>query len=189
MKQVAQEWMAKGWELISGGGSKEILIKHPVTGAKGGAYGDIVLKKNGQRMIINTVDTYADGLTPTVREAAAGVKIQNLQPNAQFTMIPKPKTGAAAAGVAAGLGAGSAQASDGGIFGSGITWGDVGGFVLDFLVPGGIGGAGQGSDIVPRGPTSGYTPTQGNYGGTAGGGFLLYPNKANTNMMRSVYSK
>lgn len=26
-------------------------------------------------------------------------------------------------------------------------------------------------------------------GGAAGGGFLLYPNKANTNMMRSVYSK
>ena len=25
--------------------------------------------------------------------------------------------------------------------------------------------------------------------GAAGGGFLLYPNKANTNMMRSVYSK
>ena len=27
------------------------------------------------------------------------------------------------------------------------------------------------------------------FGGTAGGGFLLYPNKANTNMMQSVYSK
>ena len=25
--------------------------------------------------------------------------------------------------------------------------------------------------------------------GAAGGGFLLYPNKANTNMMQSVYSK
>lgn len=25
--------------------------------------------------------------------------------------------------------------------------------------------------------------------GSAGGGFLLYPNKANTNMMRSVYAK
>lgn len=104
-------------------------------------------------------------------------------------MIPKPKAGAAAAGVAAGLGAGSAQASDGGIFGSGITWGDVGGFVLDFLLPGGIGGAGQGSGIVPRAQTSSYAPSQSGYGGAAGGGFLLYPNKANTNMMQSVYSK
>lgn len=34
-------------------------------------------------------------------------------------------------GVAAGLTAGSAQASDGGILGSGITWGDVGNFLVD----------------------------------------------------------
>ena len=29
----------------------------------------------------------------------------------------------------------------------------------------------------------------GNLGGAAGGGFLIYPNKANLNMMRSVYAK
>ena len=32
-------------------------------------------------------------------------------------------------------------------------------------------------------------PTFAGLSGTAGGGFLLYPNKANTNMMRSVYAK
>lgn len=101
-------------------------------------------------------------------------------------MIPKLKTGAAAAGVAAGLGAGSAQASDGGIFG--FTWGDVGNFFVDFFTPGGVGEVGRGSDIVPSAP-AGYMPSQGSYGGAAGGGFVLYPNKANTNMMRSVYSK
>lgn len=98
-------------------------------------------------------------------------------------MIPKPKPGQVAAGAAAGLGAGSAQASDGGILGSGITWGDVGNFVVDFFTPGGVGSAGQGSDIVPR-PQSSYAP-----GGGAAGGFVLYPSKPNTNMMRSVYSK
>lgn len=190
--QVAQEWMAKGWNLVSGGGGKETLIKNPVTNSsKGGAYGDIVLENpvTGQRKIINTVDTYADGITPTAREAAAGVKIQNLRPDAEFTMIPKPKAGQAAAAAAAGLGAGSAQASDGGIFGTGVTWGELGDFMLDMIVPGGVGGTGgcsggTCSDMInwnTIGPTSSYAP--------AGGGFLLYPNKANTNMMQSVYSK
>lgn len=138
-------------------------------------------------MIINTVDTYADGITPTAREMAAGARIQNLRPDHEFMMIPKPKAGQIAAGTAAGLGAGGAQADDG-ILGSGITWGDVGNFAIDFFVPGGVGEVGRGSDIVPRGPTSSYSPYQGFYN-PAGGGFLLYPNKANTNTMQSVYSK
>ncbi|WP_228488064.1 RHS repeat-associated core domain-containing protein [Rhodocyclus gracilis] len=33
------------------------------------------------------------------------------------------------------------------------------------------------------------TGASGSWGGAAGGGFLLYPNKSNTNTMRSVYSK
>lgn len=184
--------MDKGWNLISGGGGKETLIKNPATNSsKGGAYADIELHNptTNQTLRINTVDTYADGITPTVREAAAAGRIQGYLPNDQFIMIPKPKAGAATAGVAAGLGAGSAQASDGGIFGSGISWGDVGNFLIDFIVPGGVSGVGAGSDIVPRAPTSSYAPSQSGYGGAAGGGFLLYPNKANTNMMRSVYSK
>ena len=72
-------------------------------------------------------------------------------------MVPKPKPGQMAAGAAA-LGAGGAQASDGGIFGTGMTWGDVRSFGadvvnfgVDFLTPGGVGDVGRGSDIVPRG--------------------------------------
>ncbi len=42
---------------------------------------------------------------------------------------------------------------------------------------------GVNSDITPQIPTS-------NFGGSsAGGGFVLYPNKPNTNMMQQVYSK
>ena len=191
VKQVAQQWMSKGWRLISGGGRKEELIPGPGGGARGGAYGDIVLENpaTGQRKIINTVDTYADGITPTAREAAAGAKIRNLQPDAEFSMIPKPKAGQAAVAVAAGLGAGSAQASDGGILGTGITLQGIVEFALDWGMPGGIGepgGCNNGicSDMMnwdTMGPSSSFGP--------AGGGFLLYPNKANTNMMRSVYSK
>lgn len=86
-------------------------------------------------------------------------------------MIPKLKTDAAAAGVAAGLGAGSAQASNGGILGSGITWGDVGNFFVDFFTPGGVGEVGRGSDIVPSAP-AGYMPSQGSYGGAAGAQYI-----------------
>lgn len=54
-----------------------------------------------------------------------------------------------------------------------------------------IPGAGKGSDIVaPTGNVSWQEVyDNGSPAGGAAGGFLLYPNKANTNMMRSVYSK
>lgn len=93
-------------------------------------------------------------------------------------MIPKvtAAAGAAAAGVA-----GTASASDGST--SGITWGDVGNFLMDVLIPGGVGNAGGAGDSMPQGPQSSFG------GGAAAGGFLLYPNKPNTNQMQSVYSK
>jgi hypothetical protein len=107
------------------------------------------------------------------------------------------KSGGAAA--AAGV-AGNAEAS------SGVSWSNVKDFasgVRDFAVDvltdpstyytplmllarRETGGCSNGvcSDMInwnKVGPTSSYNP--------AGGGFLLYPNKANTNMMQSVYSK
>jgi len=38
----------------------------------------------------------------------------------------------------------------GGILGTGTTWNDVADFALDLIVPGGVSGAGAGSDIVPK---------------------------------------
>ena len=52
-----------------------------------------------------------------------------------------------AGGVAGVAAVGSAEAAQQGIFGTGVTWPDVGNFVVDFLVPGGVGGVGEGSDI------------------------------------------
>ncbi|WP_081733733.1 RHS repeat-associated core domain-containing protein [Methylomonas sp. 11b] len=185
-KAIADEYLATGdWVLKSGGGKAEVLIPNPATGgAKGGAYGDIVLKniQTGKELIINTVTTRADGITPVAREIAAGVKIQNLRPDSEFQMVSKV-TG----GVIGATAAGSANASSG-IFGTGITWNDVGNFVIDFLTPGGVGSVGAGSDIVPN--TSSINWNSSNFwSSSANGGFVLYPNKANTNMMRSVYSK
>ena len=99
---------------------------------------------------------------------------------------------AAAGGAAA---AGDAQASDGGILGSGITFGDVGNFLIDFLVPGGVGNAGGASDMMPVNtpqPAAGRVSWQQvpDYSSSgAAGGFLIYPNKPNTNQLQSVYSK
>ena len=89
--QVAQEWINQGWRLVSGGGGKEELILGAGGGAKGGAYGDIVLEKSGQMKIINTADTYADGAF-TAREIANGQRIQGLRPEAEFSMVAKPKS-------------------------------------------------------------------------------------------------
>lgn len=139
-------------------------------------------------MIINTVDTYADGVTPTAREAAAGIKIQNLRPDSQFMMIPKPKAGQIGISTV-GLGAAGSANANGGIFGTGVTWNDVGNFAVDFLTPGGVGAVGAGSDIVPRSGSINWNSSNFWNSSSANGGFVIYPNKSNTNMMQSVYSK
>ena len=46
--ELAREWVAKGWNLLSGGGQRETLIRGPSGTAKGGAYGDIVLEHPAQ---------------------------------------------------------------------------------------------------------------------------------------------
>jgi RHS repeat-associated protein len=79
---------------------------------------------------------------------------------------------------------------------SNVTLGDVGQFLFDasplrdlwdavkIKGTGGCNSSGVCSDMInwnQIGPSSSFSP--------AGGGFLLYPNKANTNMLQSVYSK
>lgn len=57
-------------------------------------------------------------------------------------------------------------------------------YMFDIKGTGGCSAGGVCSDQMnwdSLGPSSSYSP--------AGGGFLLYPNKVNTNMMQSVYSK
>ena len=56
-----------------------------------------------------------------------------------------------------------------------------------FMEPGGRGGIHEDFTTASRWPQSSWSPTSGS--GGAFGGFLLYPNKPNTNLMRQVYSK
>lgn len=183
-EKIAKQYLDTGqYVLKSGGGKAEQLIPNAVTGgAKGGAFGDIVLKNTvtGQEVIINTVTTRANGL-PTAAELAAAAKIQNLRPDSQFIMISKT-TGA----VIGAFAAGSASANTG-ILGTGITANGIGNFIADFLTPGGLGTAGDGSSVTPQ--SGSFVGGAFKFGGSANGGFLLYPNKSNTNTVLSVYSK
>ena len=76
----------------------------------------------------------------------------------------------------------NAEASSGSFWDSLPSWRELGAGLLDFLVSPGTANA---PTLAPRGGASGSWGG----GGPAGGGFLLYPNKSNTNMMQSVYSK
>lgn len=66
----------------------ERLIKHPLTGARGGAYADIVGIRNGRRFYVQTVDTLADGITPTADELAAAANIRRLT-GGHVILVPK----------------------------------------------------------------------------------------------------
>ena len=76
----------------------------------------------------------------------------------------------------------------------GNFWGDLG---IDFLTPGGISTLGNGTMWSTPPNTGGASGNWGSSSGATGGwgsnsaagGYLLYPNKANNNMMQSVYSK
>ena len=90
--QVAAELESRGWRITGGGGRlPEEYLPGPGPGTKGGNYIDITAAKNGRTLRVNTVDTYANGVTPTLREAAAAALIRNKQQSDHLVLIPKPK--------------------------------------------------------------------------------------------------
>ncbi|WP_018079022.1 RHS repeat-associated core domain-containing protein [Thiobacillus denitrificans] len=130
-----------------------------------------------QREFLNTLDKGGTVTRSEVRDAY-GKNIEAMCPgcNRADNKLPAIAAGTVAAGVS-----GNAQAGDSGIFGSGITLRGIFEGVLDFFVSPGTANA-PGLPSTQGGASS-------SWGGGANGGFLLYPNKSNTNMMRSVYSK
>jgi hypothetical protein len=59
-------------------------------GTRGGNYTDVTATKNGKTLHINTIDTTADGVTPTRREAAAAALIRRkIAPGDHLLLIPK----------------------------------------------------------------------------------------------------
>jgi len=175
--QQAQKFVDEGFVLEAGGGVfPERLLKEAVNGQFLRAFPDAQLRRGGETLFFNTVDTLADGVTPTLRELTNANKIRTLVPNAQLVLIPKPTPGTVFAGGALVGATGVAQASGGG--GGGSFFDSVGRFFREDAVPLAL-------DFLVS-PGTAQAPTL-NAG--AGGGFVLYPSKPNTNTLRSVYSK
>jgi hypothetical protein len=83
---------SRGWT-ITGGGNRlpEEYIKGAGPGRRGSSLADITATKNGKTLRINTVDTYANGKTPTKREANNATRIRGQRPGEHLLLIPKPK--------------------------------------------------------------------------------------------------
>lgn len=79
-----------GYTVTQGAGrGPEEAIKSPDGTMKGGAYVDITATKDGKSIRIQTVDTLADGKTPTPREQANAAKIRAAHPDDTLILIPK----------------------------------------------------------------------------------------------------
>jgi hypothetical protein len=88
---VASELESRGWEITGGGGKlPEEYLPGLGGGRKGSSFPDITATKNGKTLRVNTVVTYADGITPTSREAVNATRIR-LQTGEHLLIVPKPK--------------------------------------------------------------------------------------------------
>ncbi|MDZ4151341.1 hypothetical protein, partial [Methylicorpusculum sp.] len=88
---VATEMEKRGWT-ISGGGNRlpEEYLPGLGGGRKGSSFPDITATKNGNTLRVNTIDTRADGVTPTTREATNAARIRSQTPGDHLLLIPKP---------------------------------------------------------------------------------------------------
>lgn len=89
--QVATEMESRGWTITGGGGRlPEEYIPGPGGARRGSSYPDITATKEGKTLRVNTVDTRADGVTPTTREANNAARIR-AQTGEHVLLIPKPQ--------------------------------------------------------------------------------------------------
>ena len=88
---IATEMEKRGFT-ITGGGNRlpEEYLPGPGGGRKGASFPDITATKNDRTVRVNTVDTRADGITPTTREAANAARIRSQTPGDHLLLIPKP---------------------------------------------------------------------------------------------------
>jgi filamentous hemagglutinin len=80
-----------GYKITYGAGEPEEYLPGDGPGVKGGTYVDItaVNKITGETVRVQTVDTLADGVTPTPREQEAAARIRQARPNDELILIPK----------------------------------------------------------------------------------------------------
>lgn len=71
--------------------SSEEWIPGPGGGRDGGTFVDITVTNGSRTIRVQTIDTLADGVTPTPREAAAAARIRAQFPGDELRLIPKPK--------------------------------------------------------------------------------------------------
>ncbi|WP_086929579.1 RHS repeat-associated core domain-containing protein [Agarilytica rhodophyticola] len=89
--EVATEMEKRGFTITDGGNRlPEEYLPGPGGGRKGSSFPDITATKNGRTVRVNTVDTRADGLTPSTREARNAARIRSQTPGDHLLLIPKP---------------------------------------------------------------------------------------------------
>jgi hypothetical protein len=83
----------EGWTVTNGGGAKQEWIAGGGPGRTGGTAPDLkatrIVNGNLETVRIQTIDTLADGITPTAAEAAAAARIRAAFPNQKLILIPK----------------------------------------------------------------------------------------------------
>jgi hypothetical protein len=90
--EIAAELKDQGYTITRGGGeAQEEYIAGEGPGTKGSTYVDTtaVNETTGKTVRVQTVDTLADGITPTPREQAAIARIRQKFPNDELWIIPK----------------------------------------------------------------------------------------------------
>lgn len=88
---VATEMESRGWNITHGGGRfPEEYLPGPGGGRLGSSFPDITATKNGRTLRVNTIDTRANGITPTTREAANAARIRSQTPGDHLLLVPKP---------------------------------------------------------------------------------------------------
>jgi len=87
---LATDLECRGFTVTNGAGrGPEQWIRGPGGGTTGGTWVDITARNGNQWVRIQTVDTLADGVTLTAREAAAAARIRAAFPNDQLILISK----------------------------------------------------------------------------------------------------
>lgn len=72
------------------GAAPEEYLRGIGPGTQGGTYVDFAaIRLDGSVVRVQTIDTLADGITPTAREAAAAARIRATKPNDTLILIPK----------------------------------------------------------------------------------------------------
>ena len=88
---VAAEMESRGWNITHGGGRfPEEYLPGPGGGRLGSSFPDITATKNGRALRVNTIDTRANGVTPTTREAENAARIRSQTPGDHLLLVPKP---------------------------------------------------------------------------------------------------